>query len=214
MLLVFVLVFSALGLGRAEVVLLALVGTTVFAAGAIMSTDLLYDFKNALYVGTRPYLQTAAQVVGMVPGVLVGVLAGTFFAVAIADGEVENLNAPKARAFEALALPLAGGDVDYALLGLGLLLGVVLEVALGLGVPFGIGMILPPFLTLPFLAFGALRWGYDRRLARAYPGTEAGDRRRSERLLGTYMIATGAFVGEALLALLVFFVTVAPDIGS
>lgn len=183
-----------------------LLGVTLFAAGVTMSTDMLLDFKNALYVGTRPHLQMMAEVFGVVPGVIVGVVAGTALSIGIAQGDVD-LPAPKAQVFATLAQSLGGGDADWLLLGLGLLMGIVVEGAIGLGIPFGIGMFLTPSLTMPFLLFGALRWGYDRRVLAPLPQTE-----RHQRLLGTYMWATGAFVGEALLALLLFAVTVAPDI--
>ena len=103
-------------------------------------------------------------------------------------------------AFAAFAQIMLGGQTPWGLLGVGIIIGIFMELLTGMGTAFGLGMYLPMVVTLPMVVGGALRDYWEARfLDAAVEKENLSEKQRTMRLLNTYMIATGCIVGEALL---------------
>ena len=191
------------GLNKEESVMIALVGTTVFGSAISMSGTVVGDYKNSLYIGTRPYHISKGNIMGVVPGAILGAAVAIGLSKLLADGSID-LQAPQANAFATFTLILAEGQGNWTALGLGFLLGAFVEWATGMGTSFGLGMYLPTPITFPMLIGGAGRdWWEKKKLApkvaaiRALEGAGAAEKKRALMLLFTFMIAAGALTGEA-----------------
>ena len=123
---------EALGLDTQEAVLLGLVGTTVFGSAISMSGTVIGDYKNSLYIGNRPYHISKGNIMGVVPGAIFGAGVAIFLSIQLANGNIDLL-APQANAFATFSVIFAEGQGDLLLLGLGLLLGMFVEWATGMG---------------------------------------------------------------------------------
>ena len=198
-LLMLVLVFKAIGLNESDTAILALVGTTVFGGAISMSGTVIGDYKPGLYVGNRPMHIMKTELVGIVPGTIVAALFAGLLSLALARGDLV-LYAPQANAFAAFAQIMLGGQTPWGLLGVGIIIGIFMELLTGMGTAFGLGMYLPMVVTLPMVVGGALRDYWEARFLDAAVEKESlSEKQRTMRLLNTYMIATGCIVGEALL---------------
>ena len=198
-LLMLVLIFKAIGLNESDTAILALVGTTVFGGAISMSGTVIGDYKPGLYVGNRPMHIMKTELVGIIPGTIVAALFAGLLSLALARGDL-ILYAPQANAFATFAQIMLGGQTPWSLLGVGILIGIFMELLTGMGTAFGLGMYLPMVVTLPMVVGGALRDYWESRfLDVAVEKENLNEKQRTMRLLNTYMIATGCIVGEALL---------------
>ena len=194
---------ESLGLDTQEAVLLGLVGTTVFGSAISMSGTVIGDYKNSLYIGNRPYHISKGNIMGVVPGAIFGAGVAIFLSIQLANGNIDLL-APQANAFATFSVIFAEGQGDLLLLGLGLLLGMFVEWATGMGTSFGLGMYLDIPHTLPMLIGGGARdWWEEKKLkpridkVREEEGQTAAEKARALALLGTFMVAAGLLTGEA-----------------
>ena len=184
----------------------ALFTTAVVFSVATISNDNLQDLKTGQLVGATPWKQQVALIIGVVFGSLVIApvldLLNTAFGFAGAPNAGENaLAAPQAALISALAEGVFGGDLDWGLIGLGALIGVVvigIDEALArtgkLRLPplaVGMGMYLPMALTLVIPIGALLGRTYDRWAER-----RGGDVEFKKRL--GVLMATGLIVGESL----------------
>lgn len=190
----------------------ALVAYTLFTSAivfgvATISNDNLQDLKTGQLVGATPWKQQVALIIGVafgsivIPPVLQ--LMQTAFGFAGAPGAGEDaLAAPQAGLISSLAEGVFGGDLDWALIGVGALIGVVviaIDETLGRTstrfrlppLAVGMGMYLPMAVTL-IIPIGAFigRW-YNRWAERTGENVE-----RKKRL--GVLLATGLIVGESL----------------
>ncbi len=183
----------------------ALFATAIVFGIATISNDNLQDLKTGQIVGATPWRQQVALVIGVlfgslaIPGVLD--LLNNAFGFAGAPGARETaLAAPQALLISALAKGVLGGDLEWPLLGLGAVIGVVIVLVdemLGrakklrlppLGV--GMGVYLPMSLTFLIVVGAVLGHRYE----------QWADRQRdpeTARRLGV-LAATGLIVGESL----------------
>lgn len=109
----------------------ALFATAIVFGIATISNDNLQDLKTGQVVGATPWRQQVALVIGVlfgslaIPGVLD--LLNNAFGFAGAPGAREQaLAAPQALLISALAKGVLGGDLEWPLLGLGAVIGVVI----------------------------------------------------------------------------------------
>jgi putative OPT family oligopeptide transporter len=193
---------------------LALVAYALFATAivfgiATISNDNLQDLKTGQLVGATPWRQQVALVIGVVFGGLVIPpvlsLLNTAFGFAGAPGAGENaLSAPQAALISSLAKGVFGADLDWKLLGLGVLIGAVvilvdevLKLRTKVSLPplaVGMGMYLPMSLTL-VIPIGALLGRFYDKWAEQH-GSDAKDTEQKKRL--GVLMATGLIVGESL----------------
>lgn len=189
----------------------ALVAFTLFAAAitfgvATISNDNLQDLKTGQLVGATPWKQQVALVIGVlfgsaiIPPVLD--LMQRAFGFLGAPGATDNaLAAPQAALISSLAKGVFGGDLNWALIGLGAAIGVGIVIADEIltrtsrfalpPLAVGMGMYLPMSLTL-IIPLGALLGYFYNRWA----DHTGGNVERKKRL--GVLLATGMIVGESL----------------
>ncbi len=193
---------------RAPLVAFALFVTAIVFACATISNDNLQDLKTGQLVGASPMRQQIALIVGVGAGaavipVVLNLLAKAYgFAGAANVGVLapNPLPAPQATLISALAQGVIGGNLEWKMIGIGMLVGVgliLLDTTMGamklVRIPplaVGIGIYLPMSATFAVVVGAVISHWYDRR-ARSMPNPA-----RAERL-GT-LVASGLIVGESL----------------
>ena len=183
----------------------ALIVTGIVFGVATISNDNLQDLKTGQLVGATPWKQQVALLFGVVFGSLVVPpvlqLMMTSFGFAGMPGAGPNaLAAPQAALIFALAKGVLGGDLNWAMIGWGALVGVgvvivdeLLGVAKLLRLPplgVGLGIYLPMSVTLPVVLGAVIGWRYEAWANRSRDPEQA-------RRLGV-LTATGMIVGESL----------------
>ena len=197
---------------RPALVAFALFVTGIVFACATISNDNLQDLKTGQLVGASPRRQQIALIVGVFAGAAVipwvlNLLARAYgFAGAANLGVVaaNPLPAPQATLISALAQGVIGGNLDWKMIGIGLLVGaglIALDAALGalgkLRIPplaIGIGIYLPMSATFAVVVGAVVATWYEKATKHAK------DPARAERL-GT-LVASGMIVGESLFGVL------------
>jgi putative OPT family oligopeptide transporter len=193
---------------RAALVAFALFVTAIVFACATISNDNLQDLKTGQLVGASPRRQQIALIVGVIAGAIVippvlNLLAkSNGFAGAPNIGVIaENpLPAPQATLISALAQGVIGGNLDWKMIGIGMLVGlgvILVDETLGklkkLRIPplaVGIGIYLPMSATFAVVVGSVIGHWYNGRVK----GTRSAD--RLERL--GVLVASGMIVGESL----------------
>ncbi|WP_174300182.1 OPT family oligopeptide transporter [Caulobacter sp. S45] len=195
--------------GQAALVAFALFVTAILLSVATIANDNLQDLKTGQLVDATPWRQQVALVVGVFMGSLVippviDLLNRAYgFAGASHFGHATLANAlpaPQATLISALAKGVITGQLDWSLIGVGVLVGIVLIVAdealraskRGSVPPLAVGLgIYLPSSTTAFVVVGAVcGWLYDR-WAERLPNREGAKR------LGV-LLASGLIVGESL----------------
>ncbi len=195
--------------GQAALVAFALFVTAILLSVATIANDNLQDLKTGQLVDATPWRQQVALVVGVFMGSLVippviDLLNRAYgFVGALHFGHATLANAlpaPQATLISALAKGVITGQLDWSLLGIGVLVGMVLIVAdealraskRGSVPPLAVGLgIYLPSSTTAFVVVGAVcGWVYDRWADRL-PNAEGAKR------LGV-LLASGLIVGESL----------------
>src|SRR5688572_9037506 len=193
---------------RPPLVAFVLFVTSIIFACATISNDNLQDLKTGQLVGASPMRQQIALIVGVAAGAAViapvlNLLARAYgFAGAPNIGVVaaNPLPAPQATLISALAQGVVGGNLQWRMITIGLLVGVgliVLDAVLAalkkLRIPplaVGIGIYLPMSATFAVVIGAVLSHWYHRR-TRGVANPERAVR------LGT-LVASGLIVGESL----------------
>ena len=189
-----------------------LVAYTLFTASivfgiATISNDNLQDLKTGQLVGSTPWKQQVALIIGVVFGSAiippVMQLMQTAFGFQGAPGAGPNaLQAPQATLISSLATGVFGGSLDWGLMGIGALVGVgvitVDEILTHTTKRFslpplavGMGMYLPMALSLTIPIGAGLGWLFDKWAA--HTGGDVDGKKRTGVLL-----ATGLIVGESI----------------
>ena len=197
---------------RLALVAFALFVTAIVFACATISNDNLQDLKTGQLVGASPRRQQIALIVGVIAGALVippvlNLLAkSNGFAGAPNIGVIaENpLPAPQATLISALAQGVIGGNLDWKMIGIGLLVGlavIFVDETLGilkkLRIPplaVGIGIYLPMSATFAVVVGACIGHWYEKRVE----GRADGERLQR---LGV-LVASGLIVGESLFGVL------------
>jgi putative OPT family oligopeptide transporter len=196
----------------------ALIVTGIVFGVATISNDNLQDLKTGQLVGATPWRQQVALLFGVlfgaavVPPVLDLLNKGYGFA-GVAGAGPNALPAPQAALISTLAKGVLGGDMDWTMIGWGVLLGIgliLLDAGLGkmkrLRLPplaVGIAIYLPMSATLMVIVGSVAGWLYDKGAARS------SDPERYRRT--GVLAATGLIVGESLFGVLLAGLVVASD---
>lgn len=185
----------------------ALLVTGVLLAVAVAANDNLQDLKTGQLVDATPWRQQAVLVIGVIAGsaVIPPVLellnrSNGFAGSPMAGISDQPLPAPQATLISTIAKGVISHDLDWGLIGVGVLVGVGLIVIDELLrrtkryslPPLGVGMAiyLPATLTLPVVIGAVAGWLYDRRVADRPDGESA-------KRLGV-LVVSGLIVGESL----------------
>ncbi|WP_071288079.1 OPT family oligopeptide transporter [Mycolicibacterium llatzerense] len=190
---------------------LALVAYTLFAAAitfgvATISNDNLQDLKTGQLVGATPWKQQVALVIGVVFGSAIippvlNLMQRAFGFLGAPGAGDHALAAPQAALISSLAKGVFGGSLNWGLIGLGAVIGVVailvdetLSRTSRFALPplaVGMGMYLPMSLTLIIPLGAVLGYFYNR-----WANRTGGDVERKKRI--GVLLATGMIVGESL----------------
>ena len=186
----------------------ALFVTAIVFACATISNDNLQDLKTGQLVGAAPWRQQVALIVGVfagasvIPPVLNLLTHAYGFAGAPNIGVVASrpLPAPQATLISALAQGVIGGNLNWTMIGIGVLVGVglivldeLLHLLHWLRIPplaVGIGIYLPMSATFAVVVGAVVGHWYNERVQRSRAPA------RAERL--GVLVASGLIVGESL----------------
>ncbi len=183
----------------------ALIVTAIVFAVATISNDNLQDLKTGQLVGAAPWRQQVALIVGVLAGAAVippilNLLAHSFGFAGAAHAGPAALAAPQATLISALAQGVIGHNLNWTMIGIGVLVGVALialDEFLGwmkwLRLPplaVGIGIYLPMSAMIPVTVGSIVGHWYNARAKRA------ANPARAERL--GVLVASGMIVGESL----------------
>jgi putative OPT family oligopeptide transporter len=213
------LLVAVLGSGGGDAKALAayaLIVTGVVFGIATISNDNLQDLKTGQLVGATPWRQQVALLFGVlfgaaiIPPVLDLLNSAYGFAGAPGAGP-DALGAPQAALISTLAVGVLGGNMDWTMIGWGVVLGVgliLLDITLGkagkLRLPplaVGIAIYLPMSATLMVVIGAICGWVYDKGAPRARDP-------ETHRRTGV-LAATGLIVGESLFGVLLAGIVVA-----
>jgi OPT family oligopeptide transporter len=201
------LIFGALAPGVAQTNLMA---AAITSGGANQAGDMMQDLKTGYLLGASPRKQLIAQCVGVFAGILFAVPIYLLFDAAYEIGIDEQMPAPAANSWKAMAELLAEGfdalpaHAESAIL-VGVLVGIAVPVVRHFApkpfkgwVPstlaFGIAFIVPAFYSLSMFT-GAVLWAL---YARYRPQT-------AEKL--GFAIASGLLAGEGLMGIVTAILT-------
>jgi putative OPT family oligopeptide transporter len=204
--LILALGFGSTGVATDEqLVALALFTTAFVIAAASIANDNLQDLKTGHLVGATPWKQQLALMIGVVAGaltipVVLDLLARTYGFGDVSSAHPQALPAPQATLITALAKGTLAGDLDWSLIGIGIVIGaaaITLDSAVRAsgspGLPplaVGLGIYLPMTLTLPIIVGALLSHVWRQR-------TPDPSKHRVAVLL-----ASGLIVGESLFGVL------------
>jgi len=193
--------------------------TSVVIAAATVANDNLQDLKTGQLVDATPWKQQVALAIGTVAGSLVippvlELLQKAYGFAGAPGATAKALAAPQAALISALAKGVLGGDLDWSLLGKGVVLGVVLVVideamkrfrksgshAQLPPLAVGLGIYLPMNTTLMVVCGALVGWLWERR-------ADASPRPAMRKQLGV-LLASGMIVGEGLFGVALAALTV------
>jgi putative OPT family oligopeptide transporter len=188
-----------------SLVAFALFVTAVIFGIATIANNNLQDLKTGQLVDATPWRQQVALVLGVVFGAIVippilDLLNTAFGFQGTPGADANSLAAPQAALISAIAQGVLGGNLDWGLIGLGAIIGVVAVIideilcrTKNWGLPplaVGMGIYLPMALTLLIPVGALLGFFYDKWAKRtAHPEF-------AERM--GVLLATGLIVGESL----------------
>ena len=212
-------VFKLVGTDNQTIVIMSVLGATIFGSALSLSSDIIGDFKVGIYAGTRPYHLVKGEITGLIFGSVIAVAGATVLSKGLATVDADgvpllNLRAPQAHAFATLLQTLLGGqnvDMVMTFLFIGVAIGVLAELTTGMGTAFGLGMYLPLPVTLPLVVGGATRdWWQKNKLEKQAKEEGWDEDQVTMKLVNTYMIAAGVIIGEALVGTIVALWLVIP----
>lgn len=215
--------------GQKFAVALAIFTTSAVLAVATIANDNLQDLKTGWLVGATPRRQQIALLVGCVVGaaVISPVLELLYHAYGFTGAMpregmdvAQALSAPQATLMTTIASGIFSNALQWDMIGFGAVFGVLIVLAdLALkarggkarlpALAVGIGIYLPPAVTVPLVIGSLLAWCVERSLRRRATAegvsfealAKAADRRG-------VLLASGLIVGESLVGVLIAIVIV------
>ena len=185
-----------------DMMILTLIGATAFGASLAIPVPVQWDYKTGHYISTRPVNLFKAQSVALLVGIPTSVLISLILSEQIASGNFIAA-APQANAFASLMGILEGNGMMVSFIVLGLFIGVFIELLTGLGTVFGLGMFLYMGYPMMIMAGGLSRGAWESWLRRRHGSRKDWGEFRTVKLMDSYMIMTGLFLGEALVGFLI-----------
>jgi putative OPT family oligopeptide transporter len=188
-----------------SLVAFALFVTAIVFGVATISNNNLQDLKTGQLVDATPWRQQVALILGVVFGSLVippilDLLNQAFGFQGVPGAKITALAAPQAQLISAIAQGVLGGNLDWGLIGIGAIIGVVVVIIDELlratkrgalpPLAVGMGIYLPMALTLLIPIGAVLGHLYEKWAARSASPEFA-------QRMGV-LLATGLIVGESL----------------
>jgi putative OPT family oligopeptide transporter len=204
-----------------QLVAFALFVTGLVLACAVIANDNLQDLKTGQLVGATPWKQQVALIVGVLAGSAVIPPILDLLNAAYGFTPLPGVNlptpaaplpAPQATLIATLARGVLGEGLDWRMIGIGAVVGLVLVALDALmgrkgwlrlsPLAVGIGIYLPMSATLPVVIGALIGWYYDRK-----------HRDPAAQRMGV-LLASGFIVGESLFGVLLAGVIVATANGA
>jgi putative OPT family oligopeptide transporter len=190
----------------------ALFVTSIVFAVATIANNNLQDLKTGQLVDATPWKQQVALVIGVIAGAaiippILDLLNHAYgFVGAPGPVRAHPLPAPQAGLISALAQGVIQNNVDWSLIRIGMVVGVLIIIidetlrrvtksAHLSPLAVGLGIYLPTQSTLMVVVGAVVGWYFDRRAAR-------GTRPEATRQLGV-LLASGMIVGEGLVGVVI-----------
>ncbi len=197
-LIVAALLMVSIGVKGAGGVAAVLGVAAVVCCASAMAGDMIQDLKVGHLLGGTPWRMEVAEIVSTLLVAFVLVWPMVFLHAGVPGGiGGEQLAAPQAGLMAQLATGIVGGDMPWALIGIGIAFGIAL-VLIDSPSPMliAVGMYLHFDTTAAIFVGGVLAWIVDR--GRRRRRLDEGERAASENR-GT-LLASGLIAGEALMA--------------
>ena len=175
----------------------AITVAAVVCIAICMSGDIAQDLKTGALMGATPSKQQLGEVLGTLSFALIGGSVVVLLHEAYTLGSAE-LPTPQGRLMADLTRGVMGGQLPWTLLAVGAGIALCVELLGVASLPFAIGLYLPVTTSAPVIFGGLLAWLLGRR--------RLGDRARER---GT-LFASGLIAGDALIGVLLAFLSVTP----
>ena len=198
---------GATGIGGVAAVL-AVAG--VVCCASAMSGDLLQDLKVGQILGATPWRMQVLEIITVAVCALVLVFPIMALDAVYGIGGRE-LPAPQASLMALIAKGVVGGQMPWALVIMGILLGLTL-ILLGAPSPMliAVGMYLPFFSTAAIFVGGVFRWLFDQRAAALQLSPQQKEQAENTGIL----FASGFVAGESLMAVLLAFLVLGASLAN
>ncbi|HET7615805.1 MAG TPA: oligopeptide transporter, OPT family [Bacillales bacterium] len=193
-LLVIAVTYKAMGFSGQDGMIAALVVAAIVCTALAVAGDTSQDLKTGFLVGSTPWKQQVAMMIGVVAS---GLVIGFILIVlnqAYGMGS-EALPAPKAVLMKILLQGILSGDLPWNLIFIGGAISIVIEF-LGLNsLVVAVGIYLPIHTSAPVMLGGAIRWLVQK---------STGDQKlRTARLDTGVLFASGLIAGESLIGVVI-----------
>ena len=171
---------------------------------AAMAGDTSQDLKTGYILGATPKKQQTGELIGItVAALTIGVVL-VLLNSAYGFG-TEELAAPQATLMKMIVEGVMGGNLPWALIFIGIFIGIVVEI-LGIPVlPVAIGLYLPLSLSSTIMIGGLIRWGMDKIRK---------NREKSSDADSGILFCSGMIAGEGLIGILIAILTVCKVTGA
>jgi putative OPT family oligopeptide transporter len=192
------LLMVAIGVKGAGGVAAVLGVAAVVCCASAMAGDMIQDLKVGHLLGGTPWRMEVAEMVSTVLVAFVLVWPMIFLHTGVPGGiGGEQLSAPQAGLMAQLATGIVGGNMPWALIGIGIAFGLALVLIKSPSpMLIAVGMYLHLDTTAAIFVGGILAWLVSRIIKRLSYGTEE---RLATENKGT-LVASGLIAGEALMA--------------
>ncbi len=177
---------------------------SVICIVAAMAGDTSQDLKTGYILGATPKKQQIGELLGAVVSAFT--IGGVLLLLNNAWGfGTEALSAPQATLMKMITEGVMNGNLPWALVFIGVFIGVVIEI-LGIPIlPVAIGLYLPLELSSTIMVGGIIRWFVDKR---------ASEKEKNNEASGGILFCSGLIAGEGLVGILLAILAVAGVSGN
>ncbi len=167
---------------------------------AAIAGDTSQDLKTGYILGATPKKQQIGEIVGVVASAIA--IGGVLYLLDMAWGYGSTeLLAPQATLMKMIVEGVMGGNLPWALVGIGAFIAIVVEI-LGIPVlPFAIGLYLPIHLSTPMMVGGIVKWLGEKNSAES-------DKKDADA--NGILYSSGLIAGEGLVGIFLAVLAIIP----
>ncbi len=167
---------------------------------AAIAGDTSQDLKTGYILGATPKKQQIGEIVGVVASAIA--IGGVLYLLDMAWGYGSTeLLAPQATLMKMIVEGVMGGNLPWALVGIGAFIAIVVEI-LGIPVlPFAIGLYLPIHLSTPMMVGGIVKWLVEKNSAES-------DKKDADA--NGILYSSGLIAGEGLVGIFLAVLAIIP----
>lgn len=167
---------------------------------AAIAGDTSQDLKTGYILGATPKKQQIGEIVGVVASAIA--IGGVLYLLDMAWGYGSTeLLAPQATLMKMIVEGVMGGNLPWALVGIGAFIAIVVEI-LGIPVlPFAIGLYMPIHLSTPMMVGGIVKWLVEKNSAES-------DKKDADA--NGILYSSGLIAGEGLVGIFLAILAIIP----